>query len=959
MTPERWKQVSALYDGARARQPGARAAFLAEACGSDEVLRRDVQALLDQPTSPAGLDGLTPSAVAGAMGPEAGADLTGRQFGTYRLQERIGAGGMGEVYRARDTRLGRDVAVKVLPPAFADDPDRVARFDREARVLASLDHPNIGAIHGVEESPQTGSGQAVKALVLALVEGDTLADRIARGALPIPEALGYGKQIADALEAAHDNGIVHRDLKPGNIKITPAGVIKVLDFGLAKLWTGDTGDTGGDHLTHSPVQSAGTRMGMILGTAAYMSPEQARGKPVDRRTDIWAFGCVMFEMLTGARAFPGQDVADVLARVIEREPDFKRLPSTTPSAVRRLLRRSLEKDHRKRLSDIADARLEIDEAIAEPDAPIATRTGERWRVVTVASLLAAVTLSGLVALYFSRGAPELAISRFEIVTPSPTFDSAVTLSPDGRQLVFIANVGGQQQLWIRPLDQTLAQPLAGTEGASFPFWAPDSRSVAFFADGKLKRLALSGGQPIELAEAPIPLGGAWSSDGTILFAQYERRSFTKLMRVPATSGVATRVPGTDFGSPRFPEFLPDGRRFLFLMRWTGVSGDRDGVYLGSLDTPEVRRLPGIDAAAVYAPPGFLLFVRQGTLMALSFDTSSGTVVGEPLPVASIGNSIPDRRGAFSVSSTGLLAYRAGPAPGLQLTWFDRRGAVVGTMGRPERGPFASPELAPDGRRVAIGRGVAGDIDVWLLEAAADAWNRFTFSPGAENSPVWAPDGSRVAFALARQRQFLQIFEKPSDGSGNERLLLTSNSDEVIPVDWSPDSRTLLYTVHDPKTDGDLWALPLTGDPTPFPVVRTQFLEDEGQFSPDGRWIAFRSNRSGREEIYVQAFRGSSGSQLVSTLGGSQPRWGRDGRELFYIAPDNMLMVVAIGPGASQGPETGKPAPLFRTRLEAGVLAEQQYAVAPDGQRFLMNVLAEETNVPPITIVQNWTLGLKR
>jgi Tol biopolymer transport system component len=529
--------------------------------------------------------------------------------------------------------------------------------------------------------------------------------------------------------------------------------------------------------------------------------------------------------------------------------------------------------------------------------------------------------------------------------------------------VFIANAGGQQQLWIRPLDQTLAQPIAGTEGASFPFWAPDSRSIGFFAEGKLKRLDLSGGPPLVLADAPVvALGGSWSSDGTILFAPYERLSTTKLMRVPATGGAVTPVPGPGFGSPRFPEFLPDGRHFLFFMRWT--SGDRDGVYLGALDTQEVRRLLSIDTAVSYAPPGYLLFVRQGVLMAVSFDASSGTVMGEPLPVAPAVNSIPGRRGAFSVSSTGLLAHRAGSASGRQLTWFSRGGKIAGTVGPPDTGPYASPDLAPDGRRVAMGRAVAGNIDIWLMDAAADAWSRFTFGSGVSNYPVWSPDGRRLAFAktkttTARMYKSSQIFEKPSDGSGDERLLFQFNSSAVWPVDWSRDGRTLLYSRQDPKTDGDLWALPLTGDRIPFPVVRTPFLEDEGQFSPDGRWIAFRSNQSGRDEIYVQAFPGPAGSQLVSTHGGSQPRWRRDGKELFYVATDETLMVVSIGQAAGQRLETSKPAPLFRTRLEAGDQPKQQYAVAPDGERFLMNVLAEEANVLPIILVQNWTAALKR
>ena len=696
MTPERWKQVSQIYEGARIRPAAGRAAYLAEACADDEALRRDVQALLDEPSSPPFLEGLTPAAVAQAIGDEARSGLSGTRFGVYLVHELIDKGGMGEVYRARDTRLGRDVAIKVLPPAFANDAERLARFEREARLLASLDHLHIGAIHDIQES------DGVRALVLALVEGDTLADRIARGPLPIAEALEYAKQVADALEAAHEKGIVHRDLKPGNIKITPTGVVKVLDFGLAKLWAGESAGAGEGNLTQSPTLSAGTKMGAILGTAAYMSPEQARGKPVDKRTDIWAFGCVLYEMLTGRRAFEGQDVAEVLAGIIDREPDLDSLPVATPLAIRRLLRRCLEKDHKRRLSDIADARLEIEEAIAERVAPVAgggakIQTGARWRGVAVASVVvAAILLAGLATLYFRRAAPELAINRFEISTP-PTFESvSIALSPDGRQLVFIANAEGQQRLWIRPLDQTMAQPLAGTEGASFPFWAPDSRSIGFFADGKLKRLDLGGGPPVALADAPIALGGSWSPNGTILFAPYERLRITKLMRVPATGGVATEVPIGE-GSPRFPEFLPDGRRFLFSLRWTQ---DQNGVYLGELDTPQVRRILTGETVASYAPPGYLLFVRQGVLMAVSFDASSGTVSGEPIPVATPVTGNPGRHGAFSVSANGLLAHRAGVS-GRQLTWFDREGKVVGTMGPPDE-PFASPELAPDGR-VAIGR----------------------------------------------------------------------------------------------------------------------------------------------------------------------------------------------------------------------------------------------------------------
>ena len=511
MTPERWKQISLIYDRALTRTASDRAAFLMEACAGDASLQREVQALLDQPTSPTGLEGLTPAAIAQAMGSEAGSALTGRRFGVYLVQERIGVGGMGEVYRARDTRLQRDVAIKVLPPAFANDADRLARFEREARVLASLDHPHIGTIHGVEESdPWTHSGPAVKALVLALVEGETLTDRIARGPIPIAEALEYARQIADALEAAHEKGIVHRDLKPGNIKITPAGVVKVLDFGLAKtLGPSEAGHDAPD-LTRSPAMTSGvTHEGLILGTAAYMSPEQARGLKVDKRADVWAFGCVLYEMVTKRVAFGGETVSDTIAAILGQDVDWNALPTSTPQSVHRLLHRCLVKDVTRRLRDIGDARLDLAEA-SEPVPSEANRrrsssVGRLGWIPAFGAVLGALAIGFFAsALYFRRAAVDAPEMRMEIATPgTDDFVADFALSPDGRTLAFVAAPDGTQQIWLRPLDADSARPLTGTEGALRLFWSPDSRSIGFVTSGQLKRIDVAGGPAVMLTSVEV------------------------------------------------------------------------------------------------------------------------------------------------------------------------------------------------------------------------------------------------------------------------------------------------------------------------------------------------------------------------------------------------------------------------------------------------------------------------
>jgi serine/threonine protein kinase/Tol biopolymer transport system component len=914
---------------------------------------------------------------------------------------------MGEVYRARDSKLGRDVAIKVLPDEFARDAERLARFQREAKVLASLDHPNIAAIYGLEDSDGT------HALVMQLAEGPTLADRIRQGPIPIEDALLIARQICEALEYAHERGIVHRDLKPSNVKVSAADAVKILDFGLAKALDINAAPAGGAHfsdLVHrmedlleggttsaeiakSPTLSEmATRQGVLLGTAAYMSPEQAKGKVVDRRTDIWAFGCVLYEMLTGKMAFRGEAVTEVLAAVIRAEPDWSQLPAATPIRVRVLLRRCLQKDAKQRLRDIGDARIALDEVLSGPEQTPPDSTvspAKQWRLWIASGIACVFVLATalLASLYFHEKPPAGEVTRFEILPPEKVAALDLALSPDGRKLAFIGiGPDGQPRVWLRSLETLEARPLDGTEGADgWPFWSPDSRFVAFpTLSNKLEKIEAAGGSAVMLCDLGEGVaaswgGGAWNRDDEIVFG-----SSAGLLRVPASGG--TPSPVTTGGIAVAPSFLPDGRHFTYWRR-LGPAISSSGIYIGSLDTkPEKqpsKELLADVSFALYSPSsdlavGYLLFIRGdsrygslGTLMAQPFDNRRLKLTGEAVPIA---EEVENER--FSASATGVLVYVTGAGPGVsrgiqgRLAWFDRAGKVLGTFGEP--GSYSSLALSPDGKRVALERSDPKNPNggnIWLYEFARDVTTRFTFDSDWDSGPVWSPDGSRIAFGSNRgdAGDRFDLYQKTSNLASEDELLLKSG-DYKIPSSWSPDGRFLLYFNHLPPSH--LWLLSLatgSGERKPIQVDRSEFNEAAGRFSPDGRWIAYASDESGRNEVYVRPFDNSSatgtsatkgaavtGKWMVSKDGGANALWRHDGKELFYLSPDGTAMAVDVSAGGVF--QAGIPKPLFK--VPAGVLF---WDVSADGKRFLMAAPsgASAAVQPPFTVVLNWQAGLKK
>jgi Tol biopolymer transport system component len=884
--------------------------------------------------------------------------MIGTRLAHYEITGHLGSGGMGEVYQAADSKLGRRVAIKLLPAVFASDTERLLRFRREAQVLASLNHPNIAQIYGIEESGES------RCIVMELVEGETLESLIKKGPIPVEDALKIAKQIAGALEAAHEKGIVHRDLKPGNVMLARDGSIKVLDFGLAKTSDSDSPSASPANSPTLMTGVAATNQNVILGTAAYMSPEQARGKSVDRRADIWAFGAVLFEMLTGGRAFPGEDLTETLAAVVKMEPDWSALAPDVSSVLRQVLQLCLRKDPQQRIQAIGDVRLALDGAFETAVAPSALSkapsTGRGGRIAWIGFALAALAAAGL-AIPALRHWRETAASemRTEIVTPATDNPASFALSPDGQSIVFAAADTAGSRLWLRSLGATSAQPLAGTEGGTSPFWSPDSRSIAFFAGSALKRLDIGGGASQILAPALAGSGGTWNAEGVIIFAP----SVTSpLMRVPATGGVPVAV--TTLSAQQSghvsPWFLPGGRLFLFSVR--GLP-EVAGIYIGDLDGTAPTRLVEAAGSSLYLPAGWLLWVRDRALLAQRLDTGRKTLAGEPLTLADNVTDDGRNRGGISASVTGLVAYRTGESGRRQLTWFDRLGAELGTVGEADDSTL-NPSLSPDGRRAVVSRTVQGNTDIWLVDSAR--MTRVSFDRATDMYPVWSPDGARLAFRSTRNGVG-DLFERLVSGGDAEQLLETSDQLKT-PSSFSPDGRYLLYMSQDPQTGSDLWIRPITGaNSKPWVFLKTPFREAYGVFSPDGRWVAYQSNESGRTEIYVRPFvspdapstgAGRGGQWQASTSGGISPVWSHNGRELYYLDPSGALTAVPI---AVKGGvvEPGAPVKLFATHAFGGGIDAQQgrqFDVAPDG-RFLINTVLTNA-APPITLLQNWKAATK-
>jgi Tol biopolymer transport system component len=896
----------------------------------------------------------------------------GTRRGPYEILAPLGAGGMGEVYRARDTRLQRDVAIKALPEEFAQDAERLARFQREAQLLASLNHPNIAAIYGLEEA------DGGKYLVLEIVEGESLAERLAAGPMRVEEALAAYSQIAAGVSAAHEAGVIHRDLKPGNVMVRGNGSVKVLDFGLARGV--ETPGSSVDR-SRSPTISVGTEQGVILGTAAYMSPEQARGRPLDKRTDIWSFGCVLYECLTGRQVFHGESATDTLASIIRSEPDWNALPGETPDRTRDLLKRCLQKDPERRLHDIADARLEIEEALAAPAGSAATApldaTGDArrarprlaWGVAGLLAGAAAAILAGR-ALRPAPAHESPAPIRSVLPLPADTrllaaeIRPSMAFSPDGSRLVFRAVRDGRPQLYMRPFDRLEAVPIPETEDGYDPFFSPDGEWLAFYTELALKKVSLAGGMPLTITWVPpITEGGVWTPDGFILFPRVN----SGLFRVPASGGVPEPFTTPDGKNGEhahvLPQLLPGGENLLLIVRAGKDFQDiqSSNLAIHSLKTGKRRVLLQGITFARYAPPGHLLLLRGRSVQAAPFDPEKGELTGPPVALLTdVLIAGVEATPYLAAGSNGVLAYASGGVVDLPMSmpvWVDRSGAEEKLPLPP--GFYGNPRLSPDGKTLALFRDEGARESVWTYDFSRRIFSNLVPEPGRSFDPTWTPDGRRIAFCMFNSGA-PQLCWKPADGSGAPERL-TSGVDPEFPNSFSPDGRLLAYTVF-PKEigNGDLWLLSMDGKRERRAYLESPFKEFGAFFSPDGRWIAYTSSESGRNEVYVRPFPGPGGRVKISSDGGAEPAWSADRKELYYRSGDR-LMAVRV-----------ETTPVFATAAARVLLTDRyarggdessprEYDVSPDGTRFLF-LKPDETKEQPITqlrLIANWPALLAR
>ena len=909
----------------------------------------------------------------------------GTRLGPYEITGRIGAGGMGEVYSARDTKLGRDVAIKILPEALAHDTERLARFEREARTLASLNHPNIAQIHGLEES------DGIKALVMELVEGPTLADRVAQGPIPLDEAFPIARQIAEALEAAHERGIIHRDLKPANVKVRPDDIVKVLDFGLAKALEPMSAD--GTDATASPTITSPammTRIGVILGTAAYMSPEQAKGRAADKRSDVWAFGCVLYEMLTGRRAFEGEDVSDTLAAVLRGEPDWTVLPANVPPVIVALLRGCLEKDRRRRIGDLSTARFIIDHG-GDATPAVARLPGPRMpRAASIVVAVAATTaITAYATWWLTRvPAPSLPLARFTISLPagdrfSNTGVHAVALSEDGARLVYSAN----SRLYLRPLDRVDATPIRGTEAAATagagrgtfsspqagrsPFFSPDGRWIGFWQSGQIKKVSISGGAPLMLCAAENPFGVSWTSENTILYGQSEQgagKGAAGIWRVSSEGGRPEQLVKVEGGEVAdAPQLLPGGRAILFTLARLG-DWDTAQIVVQSLDTGQRHVVLQRGTDARYVRTGHLVYALDGTLFAVPFNVATFAVTGPAVPLV---EDVAQQNvtAHFALSSQGALVYMPRDALGgsqakRTLAWVDREGHEAALKASPHA--YFYPRISPDGTRVAL-EGRDEEHDIWIWDLARETLTRLTLGPAFEQYVVWTPDGRSVIFGqseLGGPNAPRSLFRQAADGTGTvERL--TQGIVAQFPSTVTPDGAALIFREQTysnfRKTGMDLLLLPLKGERRVRPLLQSSTDESNAEVSPDGHWLAYQSNETGRDEIYVRPFPNvDDGKRMVSTGGGTQPLWARNGQELFFES-SGALMRVPVVTGSRFEP--GAPTKLLDLPRGPDLAVGRMYDVSPDGRRFLIlkpvSGVVETPTFPRLILVQNWFEELKR